>query len=149
MARRAPDRGLLARIEAIGLFFASAVGLCLPASAEAQTPDWQRVEQVLVAEAASEGFDGMLAVAEVMRARGWALQPFSASRRKDLEAFVARQPQRVRAEAHRAVALARQGSRTVQGAYYYENVAAFGVPRWAQGKRVVATVGRHTFWAKE
>lgn len=108
--------------------------------------NWPHVEATLIAEAASEGEAGMLAVAEVMRARQWNLRPFCASRRKDLSAFVARQPVATRQAAKRAIAAARAGSQTVRGATHYENVAAFGVPSWAKGKTPVATVGRHTFW---
>lgn len=129
------------------LFLLAAI-LCVSATAFAATrePDWALIEKTLVAEAASEGYDGMLAVAEVMRARDWSLKPFCASRRKDLAAFVARQPKSCRDAAHRALEAARAGSRTVNGATHYENVEAFGTPDWARGKEPVAKVGRHTFW---
>lgn len=112
----------------------------------AQEPNWPHVESTLIAEAASEGYDGMLAVAEVMRARSWNLKPFCASRRKDLAAFVAKQPQYVRNDARRALQAARAGSTTVHHATNFENVEAFGTPAWAKGKVPVATVGHHVFW---
>lgn len=124
---------------------ALALLLILPAQAWAE-PDWQHVENTLIAEAANQGYEGMLAVAEVMRARDWNMRPFCASRRKDLAAFVARQPARVRADAHKALEAARAGSMTVKGATHYENVRAFGVPKWARGLKPVATVGEHVFW---
>ena len=118
--------------------------LLLPAQAHAA--DWQHIEHTLVAEAANQGYAGMLAVAEVMRERSWSMRPFCASRRPDLAAFVAKQPKRVRDDAHSAVDAARAGSMTVNGADHYENVEDFGVPKWAVGKAPVAKVGVHTFW---
>lgn len=125
--------------------FAVVLLLMLPAQAWAE-PNWQHIENTLIAEAANQGYDGMLAVAEVMRARSWNMRPFCASKRKDLAAFVARQPQRVRDNAHKALQAARAGSMTVMGATHYENVRAFGVPKWAKGLKPVATVGEHVFW---
>lgn len=122
-----------------------ALVLLLPGIAQAD-PDWQHIENTLIAEAGNQGYDGLLAVAEVMRARDWNMRPFCASRRKDLAAFVARQPKRVRENAHKALEAARAGSMTVNGATHYENVKAFGVPKWARGLKPVATIGEHVFW---
>lgn len=126
---------------AVAVLYAVAVEVC-----QAQEVDWVKVEQTLVAEAASEGYLGMLGVAEVMRERGWSLRPFCASRRKDLAQFVARQGAKVRQQAHQAVEAAKAGSRTVKGSTHYENIEAFGVPSWAKGQPVVAKVGHHTFY---
>ena len=108
-------------------------------------PDWARIEQVLMAEAASEGELGMTWVACVMRERGGDLDAFSGHRRRDLEGFARRQPRHTVLAAHAAVQSARRGF-DCGGASHFENVGAFGVPAWARGLTPVATVGRHTFW---
>ena len=129
-----------------------AVGILLLVLAASQSTgqaaevDWNLVEMTLVAEAASEGYSGMLAVAEVMRERGWSMRPFCASRRKDLAGFVAKQGAKVRKLAKLAITEARAGSQTVKGASHYENIEAFGMPTWAKGKPVLAKVGAHSFW---
>ena len=125
-----------------GILCSSQISTCVAADAI----DFSRVEKVLIAEAGNQGFEGMLAVAEVMRERSWNMRPFCASRRADLDAFVAKQPQRVKEQAHKAVEQARNGSNTVNGATHYENVEAFGTPKWAVGKKAVAKVVAHTFW---
>src|SRR3990167_10603469 len=54
--------------------------------------DWQHVENTIIGEGANQKLQGMTAIAEVMRNRGWNLKGFVASRRVDLRQFVARQP---------------------------------------------------------
>lgn len=126
---------------ALAAMYCAAVEVC-----QADQVDWEKVEQTLVAEAGGEGFAGLLAVAEVMRERGWNLRPFCASRRKDLAQFVAKQGAKVRQQAREAIAQARAGSQTVKGSTHYENIDAFGVPRWAKGKTAIAVVGNHHFY---
>ena len=114
------------------------------------TPDWSLIEQTIIGEAASEGYSGMYAVACVMRNRRWILNGFSASRRIDLSRFVASQPPAVRACAERALRAVRAGGRdATHGATHYENVRAFGTPRWAVGLQALAQIGRHTFYRIE
>ena len=108
--------------------------------------DWQHVENTIIGEGANQKLQGMTAIAEVMRNRGWNLKGFVASRRVDLRQFVARQPAYVRHNAHKAVEAAKAGSNTVFGATHYENVEAFGLPKWAKGKTALAKIGAHTFW---
>lgn len=101
---------------------------------------------LLVSEAGDQGYGGLLAVAEVLRNRGWRTAGFSGLHRKELHDFVSRQPRRVFRDARRAIAEARRGSDTVKGATHFDNVGAFGRPRWASGMRQVAEVGSHVFW---
>ena len=103
------------------------------------------LEQVLLAEGASEGFEGMRWIACTMRERGWNLRGYAGSRRADLTAFAARQPKRVREDAKTALASVQAGF-DCGGATHFENVQAFGVPRWAKHMTVVRVVGQHTFW---
>ena len=105
------------------------------------------VEQVLIAEAGGEGPTGLYAVACVMRNLNWRLEAFSAAHRKDLDAFVRRQSARVRADAARVVEALRHGAPDhTAGADHYENIQAFGTPRWARGQTPVALIGHHTFY---
>ena len=107
-------------------------------------------EQVLVGEAANQGYDGMYAVGCVLRNRGWRLDGFSAAKRADLYAFYLRQPAQVQRWATEIVArLHHDGIDTTGGATHYENVTAFGTPRWAQGQTPVKVLGSHTFWKLE
>lgn len=114
--------------------------------------NWAFVEKVLVAEAASEGYEGMLAVAYVMKTRRWNLEGFSARNRNDLQDFYGRQPKRVRAYARRIIKgfASKQQSREqrdpTNGATHYENIEVFGIPWWAEGVEPVAVIGKHTFY---
>ena len=113
-------------------------------------PNWTLIEKTLIAEAASEGEAGMYAVGCVMRNRGWNLNGFSGSRRQYLEHFVRRQPAKLQAAARRCVGRLRAGVRDVTlGATHFENVASFGIPRWARGRKPLTVIGRHTFWRIE
>ena len=110
-------------------------------------PGISLIEKVLIAEGASEGFDGLYAIACVMRNRRWNLNGFSGARRRNLDDFVRRQPLQVRNDAQRIVHKVRRGTTdTTLGATHYENVEAFGVPWWAEGQDPVFKIGRHTFW---
>ena len=112
-----------------------------------ESVDWDEAQAVLIGEAASEGELGMTWVACVMRNREWDLDGFSARRRKDLGDFLSRQPDRTHRDAQVALAQVRAGEFDCQGATHFENVGAFGTPRWAVGNQPVAVVGRHTYWA--
>lgn len=108
---------------------------------------WQFVENVLLGEGSNQGDEGLYAVACVMRNRQWDLSGFSAARRADLSAFALRQPRAVQRSATLVLEQVRAGGpdRTA-GATHYENVAAFGIPRWAKGKRATVVIGDHMFW---
>ena len=104
-----------------------------------------QIEAVLLAEAASEGLEGMTWVACTMRERRWTLDGYAGSRRRDLAAFVRRQPRHARLAAAAARRAAAAGF-DCGGATHFENVATFGDPPWAADMSVVATVGRHRFY---
>jgi len=103
--------------------------------------------EVVVAEAAGEGLSGMLAVAEVLRNRGWNLKGFDGAFRDNRSAFVRRQGAGVIAGARRAVELARGGSDTVEGANLYANLEICD-PYWIRHPRVrfVRKIGAHSFY---
>lgn len=100
--------------------------------------------EIVVTEAAGEGKEGCLAVAEVLRNRGWSTQGFAGLLRNDR--FLARQPRSVLNTARECLRIAESGSNTVRGATHFENIRAFGKPKWAHAMKEICTVGRHTFY---
>jgi spore germination cell wall hydrolase CwlJ-like protein len=108
----------------------------------------EQLAWVVLAEAANQGEEGLYAVACVVRNRGYQINGFSAARRTDLRAFALRQPAQVQRWAADAIARVRRGGADVTGgATHYENVRAFGTPRWARGRTPTARIGDHVFWA--
>lgn len=103
-------------------------------------------EAIVLTEAAGEPFEGKLAVAEVLRNREWRTEGFAGLLRHNLPAFLAknRTPEMDR-ECRLAVRRVLAGSNLSGGATHFENVEAFGWPKWARGMRVTAKIGRHTF----
>ncbi len=106
-------------------------------------------EAVIMTEAAGESYEGQVAVAEVLRNRGWTPRGFAGIRRPDLAHFLAQQPPTVRARAQQALRMARAGSNLVGGATAFENVETFGLPRWAGTMEATAKIGRHTFFREK
>lgn len=146
--------------EDVDVFLKAAVILCLLVGAVlfaiylgrgeaqgAEIPDglWKGV----IAEAVSEGYDGMYAVTCVYKNRVDAGLPLGCCglKRKDLDAFVTRQGKKYELMAKRIVATVfGTGEDVTDGATHYENVERFGVPYWAKGMRVTAKIGYHTFY---
>ena len=107
------------------------------------------IEQVIVGEAANQGYDGLYAVGCVLRNRRWRINGFSASKRKDLYAFYLRQPAQVKRWATEIVArLHHDGVDTTDGASHFENVRAFGLPKWARSMRITARIGDQVFFSE-
>jgi spore germination cell wall hydrolase CwlJ-like protein len=115
------------------------------------------VYNTIIAEAASEGYQGMYAVACVIRniSRERNISPeqavnryFSGAKRKDLDRFVARQPQYVRDNAREIVTrvFLESAPDTTFGALHFENIEAFGVPYWAKNCIITTKIGNHTFY---
>lgn len=84
--------------------------------------------KVIVGEAADQSFIGKVAVGEVIRRRK-NLDGFS-SRQKDLGLFYKSQPVKTRTAARIAWMLSAFTNFT-GGADHFDNVKAFGVPKWA------------------
>lgn len=103
-------------------------------------------EAILITEAGGEGEDGMVAVGEVLRNRGWSPRGFFGLARNDLQKFIARESETTRRAARRACRRVLDGSDLTKGATHYENVEAFGVPRWAKKMKITRKLGRHTFY---
>lgn len=95
----------------------------------------EQAAQVIAAEAAGEGFAAMVAVGEVIRARG-SFDGFSVMS-KDLPAFFKAESRRTRSLCRAAWALSKLRLLS-GGATHFENVRRFGRPAWSKGMRVTA-----------
>lgn len=127
--------------------------LCGPHGAEAGIPIppppkalW---EAIVLTEAAGEPFECQVGVAEVLRNRSWNHRGFAGIRRKDLRQFLSRQPTWVHAQVKKALRAAQQGSDLTRQATHFENVEAFGLPRWARRMERTARLGRLTFFREQ
>lgn len=100
----------------------------------------EQAERCIVGEAASEGFEGMVAVGEAIRNRMTLKGVYGC--KSDL---YDREPQWVRDKAKDAWE-ASATSNLVKGADHWENVKAFGKPYWADSMELKATVGNHNFY---
>ncbi len=109
-----------------------------------EVPYWK----VIMAEAVSEGYDGMYAVACVIRNRGGGLRGFYGAKRKDLDDFCKRQGQRyiVQAQAIERAIFEESSRDTTSGATHYEALERYGVPYWAGKMRETCKIGEHTFF---
>ncbi len=121
--------------------------LILARPCAAQNPQ-PAIWKVIMAEAVSEGYSGMYAVACVIRNRGGDINGFCGSKRKDLEEFCQRQ-------GNRYITMAKDISHkifvegapdTTGGATHYEAVEIYGEPYWTKGMTVTAKIGEHTFY---
>ncbi len=123
------------------------IALCIFLEAEGATiPYWQ----VIMAEAVGEGYDGMYAVACVIRNRGGNLNGFYGAKRKDLDDFCKRNGQSyiVQAKAIERLVFEENSSDTTGGATHYEALERYGTPYWAGGMKITCKIGNHTFFKK-
>jgi len=104
--------------------------------------------KVLLAEGVSEGFDGMYAIACVIRNRGGDLSGFVGAKRKDLEQLCNRQPKKVIQMAKRIEAMVfKDGAEDItDGATHFENMEKFGKPYWTKGMIKTIKLKSHTFF---
>ena len=132
----------------LGLLFAG----CQPSPALAQAlAEYEQAKEeeyiaVIITEAGGEPFEGQVGVAEVLRNRGWNTQGFCGLRGHQLAAC--RDPV-LRSRADRAITQAKNGSAITKGATHFENIEAFGWPKWSRGMVVTAKIGHHTFMKKK
>jgi len=108
-----------------------------------EPPIWK----VLLAEAANQSYEGMYAVACVIRNRG-GIDGFYGAKRKDLNEFCNRQGERL-------ISLAKTIERRVfeegaaditSGSTHFENIERFGTPYWAKTMEKTVKIKNHTFW---
>jgi len=117
--------------------------------AQAQTPS-PALWKGLLAEASSEGYSGMYAVACVVRNRLNAGMDIGlvALKRRNLDDFVRREGRKAEYLAKSVVreVFEENGFDTTRGATHYENIEAFGMPKWSRSMVRIVTIGRHTFF---
>ena len=130
------------------LLFFLLLGLYFFPDLEAKEITSPAIWKVLLAEGANQGYDGMYAIACVIRNRGGDLNGFVGAYRKDLDAFCNRQGKRYIEMAQRieTSVFKKKAPDITQGATHYENEMAFGKPYWAKGMVVVARIGKHVFY---
>ncbi len=126
---------------------------CPDAFAEIPT---ETAVRILIGEACNLGPVGMQAVAEVLRRRD--PSAFSTLRRKDLDAFIAKQAAWYKSvkkqdlyEVARTAWRKSARSNLTKGATLYENIQDFGFPKsWKPQKvKQVAVIGSHTFFQEK
>ena len=138
-----------------GLVCMLALGLVF-SEAHAAQKEQETVAAVLVLEAGGEGRAGMEAVFEVIqnRARGGktlyevVTAPAQFSSLNGLSpaaAIVKARKSKAWPLAMQIVTAARRTNHT-RGATHFDNVGAFGTPRWAKNAAITAKVGHHTFF---
>lgn len=116
---------------------------CIPAYASPSKiqgiPEDLAVKCVL-GEASNQGAKGMQAVGEVLRRRGSTKGLYGCK-----NAVSGMASAKLRAQAREAWK-ASERSNLTKGADHFENVEAFGVPKWARSLKPVAKIGNHTFY---
>ena len=100
-------------------------------------------QKALIGEAANQGLKGMIACGEVIRRRGNLKGIYGLKR----ESFISAQPKWVHQMAKKAW---QESSKTnlTKGATHWENVKAFGRPKWAKKMKKTAVIGDHVFYAE-
>lgn len=141
---------------AVIFFVVIGVLMCIADKAHSEIMAPANLYKGIIGEAVGEGYDGMYAVACVYRNRLEKGLPLGcvALKRKDLDAFVKRQGARYEVIAKKIVqevfaASISKPTDPTHGATHYENLSAFGTPRWALGMVITAKVGSHTFFKEK
>ena len=117
--------------------------------ARSETPP--AIWKVLLAEGANQGYEGIYAIACVIKNRGGDLRGFMGAHRKDLDLFCNRQGKRYieMAKQIETIVFKNNGQDITNGATHFENIQRFGVPYWAKKMDSVAVIGEHTFYKEK
>lgn len=115
------------------------LGMLLSTSAWAC--DDTRVIHAILGEARGEGANGMYAVACAIRNRGTLRGVYGA------DARIAEMTPELWHEGARAWYSSEFGPDVTHGANSWENIVAFGRPKWTHGARTTARIGHHVFYA--
>ncbi len=115
-----------------------------------------KIGDTIVGEAVDEGTEGMHAVYNVMQNQAKhykkpiekiAEEKYSAYKRKDLGAFVSKQPKDMVQFAHGLTTKEQQD--ITNGALHFENIEKYGIPKYAKDEGGIiptAKIGNHTFF---
>ena len=121
----------------IGLYLMSG---CNQTPALAKAINQDQAIRAILGEARGEGYTGMYAIACALRNRGHL---------RGVYGLYAKMPYinpKVSTLALKAWQNSLYGHDVTGGANHWENIKAFGLPRWAKGARITVTIGRHTFF---
>ena len=101
-----------------------------------------------MAETVSDGYEGMYAVACVIRNRGGDLNGFYGAKRKDLSDFCNRQGRRFVSQARKIEKMVfEQNSPDITfGATHFEAIEKYGTPYWVKKMIKTVKIGEHTFY---
>ncbi|MFA5153376.1 MAG: cell wall hydrolase [Clostridia bacterium] len=144
--------------EAWGVFIFAVIFFLMQLAVEGKEQSTVRPPEDLwkgiIGEAVSEGRTGMTAVAFVYRNRIKKGIPLGcvALQRKDLDVFVRKQGggyARIAKKIIKQVFVAGNITDPTNGATHYENLSAFGRPRWAKNMVITARIGKHTFFREK
>lgn len=109
----------------------------------AQTITETQAIQCLIGEAGNQGIEGMTAVGEVLRRRGSTRGLHGCK-----TALSRHSKEKLRAEARQAWR-ASETSNLTNGADHFENVEAFGFPKWAKNMKQTVKIKNHTFFVSK
>jgi hypothetical protein len=119
-------------------------------SADAQISYPKNLWKGLIAEDVAGGYQGMYAVACCVRNRlnAGMNTGLVALKRKNLDEFVRKEGRKVEFIAKSIVreVFEENGIDTTEGACFYENITAFGMPKWAYSMVKTVKIGEHTFF---
>lgn len=110
------------------------------AVANAALPTDNQAIRTILGEAGNQGYRGMLGVADVIRNRGSIDGCYGLT-----NPIVDKQPAWAWKMAREAWAQSATNDIT-GGAKYFENVKAFGMPKWAKNKVITVVIKDHTFF---
>ena len=130
----------------ITLTFASLMTIVIGYAWNRTPPIWKG----LIAEASSEGYEGMKAVALVCRNRmdkGMGIG-LNGLKRKDLDKFIRKEGKEKERLAKKIVreVFKERCSDITNGAIYFENIEKFNEPDWLRQRTKTIKLGNHTFY---
>ena len=124
--------------------------ISLLAVQKAEGAELNLIEKTIIAEAVSEGYEGMYAVACVIRNRNGNLKGFVGSRRSDLDAFVKRQGEKYSRMAQKIYKEVFEENKPdiTNGATHFES-SDFPDAWWVWSMTETVSIGKHTFWKRK
>lgn len=142
-------RAMLIVLLIVLLAFLIVVFFLKPAHAETSYP--ANLYQGLIVEACGEGYDGMYAVACVVKNRlnVGLNHGLCGLKKRGLDEFVRKQGAKIERVAKDIVrkVFEQNGEDITKGATHYENIEAFGTPYWAKSMVKTIKIKHHTFFA--
>jgi hypothetical protein len=121
----------------LGAFVLALLSFATPANASIPDADGIRA---LMGEARGESYVCQVATAEAIRNRGTLKGVYGFKAQFNEPAWVWKRAEKAWKES--------AGTNYTNGATFWENTKAFGVPYWAKSMEQTAVVGSHTFWKK-